>query len=151
MSEYKFSNFSKKIWFFNSFLWFSRRKLWIRNVTPSFSESLRFKILKKNGVTRFGESTPLRPGGRRTSNQWMKSSGPYINIISMYIICYHASCYSISLKGQKHMHTYAFRPCHLNIEAWVQALMRNYRRNKCSLYSRFHSERNKNSHCPYTL
>ena len=40
--------FSKIWWFFNTFFRFSRRKLWVRNVTPSFSESLRSKIWKKN-------------------------------------------------------------------------------------------------------
>ena len=43
MSEYKFS---KKWLFFNTFFRFSRRKLRVRNVTPSFSKSSRSKKKK---------------------------------------------------------------------------------------------------------
>ena len=69
MSEYKFSNFFQKIMIFLALFRFSRRKLQVRNVTLSFSESLRPKIKIKTGVTWFRESTPLRAGGRLTRKQ----------------------------------------------------------------------------------
>ena len=52
-----------KIWAKNNSLHFLKSE----NVTPSFSGSLRSKFSKKSGVTWFGERTPLRPGGRRTT------------------------------------------------------------------------------------
>ena len=37
------------------------KKAGVQNVTPNFSESLRYKIFKKTGVTWFGVSTPPPP------------------------------------------------------------------------------------------
>ena len=69
MSEYKFSNFYQKMMIFQHFLPIFEKKArkGVGNVTPSFYESLRSKLPKKSGVTWFGESTPLRPCGRRTN------------------------------------------------------------------------------------